>query len=111
MVDDTFFALFPGITPGITSRGTGQPNVVDDTSGTTCKVYEALKYIVAHYQVSACVCERVCVCACEDRPGVLSRTGVCEFEFRLSVSFHGPAGSCRALRGVCECARACIVAH
>ena len=32
VVDDTSFALFPGITPGITSRGTGQPNVVDDTS-------------------------------------------------------------------------------
>ena len=28
-----------------------QANVVDDTSGTTCKVYEALKYIVAHYEV------------------------------------------------------------
>jgi hypothetical protein len=50
-VDTSGIVEYPGVKNVLTGcRDMGdEPNNPDDTSGTTCKVYEALKYIAAHY--------------------------------------------------------------
>jgi hypothetical protein len=59
-VDTSGIAEYPGVRNAFTCcRDEGdEPNNPDDTSSTTCKVYEALKYIARHYE-SRCVVARV----------------------------------------------------